>query len=328
MTIDTQLLKKFIKTAGCIKPSLSFPITDHILIGDGFIAKTNLVASCTMSAPVKDNILVEEKALSGVLDTTKAEQITIKQEGKKVIIDDGQPVSHPFTKPDTFPAIPKMTGDVYEISDQAKESLMTATRFISDNVNTGAWCNVHMKSDYIAATDGIKMFYETFKQKLPELVIAPEDIAMIYSLHQPVLSESDNHYFARSAGFTFSFTKIEDKTPDFKSLIKHRNEVAGEAFEIDKKTFISFCERVNRISDSKVSLCSISEAGLDLIDVDKSFHVDSETPIPLMLFRFNSRTILPAIKCIGDDVLKITRSNEAIMIAENNSLILFQGMQP
>lgn len=329
MTIKTQLLRDFLKRTAGIKPALSIPLTDHILFKPGMIQRTNLEVSATLKAPsITDTILVEEKSLSAVVNQTTAEEITINKDGKKIIISDGMPMSHGVTQAELFPVITAMAGSEITLSQEIKDALAIASRFVSDNPNTGSWNYVHMKDNYIAGTDGSKMYYETFDHthfNLPNIVMDINDVNILNGLDECIMSDDDNHYFIRSEDYEFCFTKTEEKTPDFATLIKHRQNTEGISFTINRNQWISYCERANSIVSDKITLSSISSVGFDLISTEKSLHMDCQ--IPDIIFKFNARTILPAIKALSSEIFDCSLAGQALIIKENNSIILFQGVQ-
>ena len=214
MLIKTQLLRDFIKRTSGIKPALSIPLTDHILFKPGLIQRTNLEVSATLKADIKDTILVEEKSLSAVVNQTTAEEIEIKQDKKKIIISDGMPMSHGITQAELFPVIAPMSGPEVSISQEIKDALFIASRFVSDNVNTGSWNYIHIKDNYVAGTDGSKMFYETFDHShmnLPNIVMDVNDVNILNGLDECILSDDDNHYFIRSGDYEFCINKTQVK---------------------------------------------------------------------------------------------------------------------
>ena len=321
MQLLTSELKTFLSFAGPIKRYGLTPAQDCICINNNIISKTNLGQSCQMPISVEGSVLLEEDALKSVLSKRpNAEIITIRQGANIVIECEGISVPHPKYDLKHFPNINKLPdGDGIKLDTEAVESIFIAAQFTSNQENAGSLRCVHIKKDYIAASDGAKFFYYT-TNGLDNFILNIEDVSLISKLKEPSLYKGDNFYCAKAGDVTYTFINTESGTPNFEAI--HSN-ISGEGikFTVKKQDFVDYCRLVSELSKSKISLSEINGAGFVLHEDGHSVTLGLD--LPEINFTFNSRLIQSAISILPLSDLNFELIKTVIVIKEDNYIIAF-----
>lgn len=324
MTLLTSELRSFLKRTSYIKHSNILPVLDHLLIEPGRIIKSNLDTFCSMKITSDQSVLIEEKTLAAILTSTTDEYINIEIKDKVIIGNGKAKVSHPITDVQHYPKMPDLPDEKgFDLNQQMIDAITISGNFVSELETDNALQAVNIKDDFIAATDRYKLYYESFKTKFPNIIIQKEHVPLISQLIEPLVYCGDKRYYFVSDNITYSFAKTEDTTPDFKLLASRFNGEA-EQFIINKQALIDFCNLVNSINDSRVAICKMTASGFELIDEDKPVSWPYE--LPGIDFKFNARTMAPALKQWPDSELRCKVVNNALVITDSDSLIAFNGI--
>lgn len=285
------------------------------------ISKTNLAQSCITDIDCDGSVLLEEDVLTSMLNRiSKEAEITVRISNKVSIESEGINLSHAKYDLNHFPRINALpTVEPVELYQDSIDSIVIASQFASTQDSSGSLKCVHMKENYIAATDGSKFFYHK-REGLGDFILHPEDISLIRKLSAANLYNGDNYYCATDGNILYSFMKTESGTPNFAAI--HSN-ISGEGikFTIPKEKFYDYCKLVSDVSKSLVSITELNGSGFVLNDEIHPVSVGLD--LPEIEFQFNSRTIQSAINAIPFDDLNFELIKNMIVIKEGDYIIAF-----
>lgn len=318
MILQTQQLRDFLKAAN-MKQNNIIPILDHIQIKDGYAYKSNLQTHVKYKIDADENMLINERDLRAILNTT-ADTITI---ANGYMIGDTK-IKMPYADPEHYPKMPEMPDDDgIGLTQDIMDALTIAKSFVSEQDIDGALQLVHMKDNWIAATDRFKLYHEAMQCKLPNVMLFREDIELISKLPDAKLYHDDNKIFVTSYGITYCFNKTEDITPKFEMIMAQYNDT-DNPFIINRPDLISFCETVNSINDSRVTVCSLTKDGFSFVDADKPATMPAT--LPDIHFNFNARIVTQPLKALPFNELICNIVGQAIVIKDGNSTIVLYGV--
>lgn len=265
ITIATSELKRFFDFAKPIKDSKLIPIYAYIKFecdGDTTtLTKTNghSFIVCQVTAKFKKNItlLIDEKTLSTVA-LSKGETITIKQEGKNILITDGIRNSSSQNIEDNFPAIqPKTDEKITAISADVLEALFLAknhTMGVQDKAMRPWMTYVHVTrikgESYVIGANGVISYFKSFKEDLPAMCLDPDTIAAISRFTEVNYSRSGNYDYFDAGTMSYGFIMSESGVPDFTTLLD--KFVYDKHFIVNRQDVIDFCEHCIRMNSSNV----------------------------------------------------------------------------
>lgn len=334
MKLIASQLRDFIKASSNIRPDRTFPGTSYFYLSRNRIVKTSIHTFCEMEieCDIEIPVLLEQQKLQSFLSATKNDILTLSI-GKNITYSDSKlTATQAIENVSIFPAIPTFSDvEAIEIDQEFIDAISIAKNFVSDNENAAALLNVHVKDNFVAATDGFIMYYETLPgEKLPNIILSKDEISMMQAYSSGSLYDTENRYFFKSGKFTYSFTKTENKTPPFERIIEFTN-AAGNDFVINKAELQSFCELSNAYTGSLIPSCILTGAGLKFTDT-----TGEEINYPLTIdadieFSFNSRYLLPALKALPVAELKcsmITHPQKALVIKDENFICSLMGFMP
>lgn len=288
--IPIQELKTFLSKAAAIKAEKSIvPLCRYIkIVCEGnviSVTKTNLQSFviCELDGKATKNftLLVEEDLLAACVKNATGKEIKISFKEaksatsptgkvKSVTIEDGEDLKVEKTTEDemAFPVIPEAEKNgSNKLTEDILESIYLASRCTSEPKDIPTYANfVHVKSTgkksfYIAGMNGAILYFKSFKQAMPDMILELETCAAIKGFQELLVYQGGNYNFFDAGKTLFGFVKVEFVTPDFKGGIVDKMEV-DKLFTIDRAAVVRCCDFAKSINPMKyIAPCTIEGDG-------------------------------------------------------------------
>jgi hypothetical protein len=360
-TIKKWQLVAFKQYAGSISAAKQSPLLEYLLVSpDATITKSNLQTVCKMRVEFllqqtelyrdvekegfTEPLLVHERTLYGLVDTTAATDINISQQGEEIVISDGKTVvRHSVQKFEEYPRLPQVPDGEYFIFDQIMlKAMKVARRFASDDENAANFQAIHVKDKTIGAINNAGFFVKEFSAAMPTASLSREQVAILNNFENVGFKETDNHYFFRVGAdeLLFAFTKSEWKTVPLESrvaVIKKSMENGVQRFVIPREELLGFCDFVSRTFTSKITPCILEEDSTLRLYENQYNHGAKKQIVVLegkpTRFNFNSSTIIEGVRALPQDKFNCfvlaNETYQALIISEvDGSYACFMGSAP
>lgn len=333
-------LQEFAKHSGGIQGQ-PLPILSYLKLDkNGILSKTNQAISLSYQIDISgeaEDILLDERTLFSLVNKTNSDVITIKNEGKSIIISDGtNHLNHAVEDFKMFPNLPELpTTNPTRVTSPIINTIKIARGFIATEESAANFRAVHIQGNYIAAFNNHLFYIKEFKFTFPNVILLDEYCDILTQYNSADFWETERHYFYKfNSKLLFVFTKTEFKTPAIDERIAFLKAVNNDKFSIKKSELVDFCELANGLTNSKQIVCSFAKDPVHgsiifLQDNDYAKGVKSEIKVDgeIQEFNFNSKITISAFKSIPDDQLSCTVVNKGLVINQNNYWACFMGTQ-
>lgn len=314
MKIKVRQLKQFNSVASGVKKNTILPILSFLKFDKGTVTKNNLESFVTMEIDFEGSCLIDEKILIGFIDSIEAEEIDVEVKGNTVVLSHGKrKVSSPTDQLEFFPSVPVPDNelDIF-ISQDLLKSIKVASNFTMDLEGSPYASCVHIGGGLVGATSGFIAYVEPMDEKLPDVVLEKNMVAVLKGLEFALFNQSDSYVFLKSGNFVFGFIKKDTK---FLNMGRFKALPEGEPTLMPKKEFEGFCDLCNDYSVGKsYSLATVKGKELSMVDVDYGIDCKEELPVSLPDFSFNPAYMGKLLKALPDENLKFLKDQNKYYI--------------
>jgi hypothetical protein len=348
ITISTKELKRFTSLATHIKNNGIIPIYGYVKIeakgGVATMYKSN--AQSFIVFPVDgavcnkdETILVEEKVLFGFINTTSRQSVSISQDGKDGNIDDGKRPVKFIGIEDHYPVIQQKAADAvpYEFDLDVLSALSLAKQHTlpPQDKTIREWNTfVHISKcgdrTGIAGFNGFTWYFQTFKEKLPELVLDTDVIAIISKFQSAAYSQSGNYDIFECAGVTYGFIKPEVKPRELTKFMESLSK-GEKKFKVVTKSITEYCESVLAMNNTSLTpditvepmegkKILLKHVGYGGVDIEEEVFIE-EKDGDFDTHYFNPNYILLALKGIPFDEVEVS-------VLENQGFVFSSPEEP
>jgi len=286
-------LRSFQQNSRNIKGDNTYPILAFSKLENNRLIKTNYKSYCQYKLFVDTGveILIDDKILNGFLDYTTKDILSFEYIEENLIqISDGMlKMSYPVLDINLYPKYPDF--DTQESPGKFSREVITLMNVAAQNTseldNNHPLFFIHIKDGFIFSTDAFNMFsYNIGDKSLPEVILSPEQVAMINNLGDMDYFKYQNYNFFGNNFLTYGFVKPEVETPAFNSRFEFVSK--DQWFEFEKFDLIKFCELTSKSATSKIPECILkrtkvqglpgcSDGRMTLNLSDNDFHVGGDT---------------------------------------------------
>jgi len=256
MEIKISELRRFEKLSSHTKSAGILPIYRYLKFEPGKIIRVVGGAFTQMKCDgIDDVILVEESALSSLINSTR-ETITITKDKKKVYITDGVVKNyHPIVDTDEYSPIPEPESEVYAISDDFLEGLGMAGSVAKAMESTPININyVHIGNLSICGGDGFMGIYYPIEEDVC-MVIEKKTALFLSKLNLHSYRSSDKyHFFYDNVGSCLGFSKQIIGYRELRKVLQYKPDVkvAFTASKSDITSFNSIAMQLSRGCDVNI----------------------------------------------------------------------------
>jgi hypothetical protein len=346
-------LEDFKKYSSQIQPKVNLnPMLGYIRLStDGKLTKTDLAMFCSMSVDLvqkqgemfdaanpdifTNDILIDEKTLYGVVNTTSSDEITIKELSDRIQITDGTGTfGHKKEDVSLYPTIPQIPENFVAIGSSVLKALKIARVFISKDTKAQHNQAIHINEGMVF---GINQFYSYFKivdSEVPNVTLLKEHANLISDFDAIGFAQTDRFLFFRvgNSELIYAFVKSEWISPSIKAhfdiLMKKIEEPEVNKFKIQKKDIVSFCDYVDQVSQNKINVCILEGDTIKLSDTNEFNSAIKRIPIEGKAdrFTFNNDLIIQGLKALPQTEFNCCMINKGLIIRDqDNSFAYFMG---
>lgn len=280
ITIKNSEFKKGLNKTNAISGKNILPVLDYIKLDfkndrctltktvfDSFI-----VADIEADFKKDGSLLLDIEKTSSFVNSSEGEETTISVKKDRVILDDGFTNAwFPLADVKHYPVVESNSEcEKFELTKQVIDVLKQASKHampIRDK-ETRVWQTfthtktISDKNYVIGFGESIVFAKEVVTDKWPQMSVDPKVISMIGSLPSVEYSATDNYDFFESVGILYGFRKYETICPVVKEVLDRF--VSEESFEINRDSFVLFCELVSGQHKSSLSaVIEVSDSGKD-----------------------------------------------------------------
>jgi hypothetical protein len=332
ITISTSELKRFLYHAKNIRDNRILPILSYVKLeckgNSATLTKSNLnsFVVCEIKAEFKkdETILIDQQTLSACVNFGKGKEVKITLKNGNVIMDDGfRELKSQCEDEKNFPEIETNTGEKTPFDADVMASLSLAKSHTLPAASGGMreWkCFVHVlkieNKSFIVGISGAVSYFKSFKQKMPEISLDPETVAIITKFPEADYSSNDRYDYFQHEGTTYGFIKAETGRPQLEGIFdKFKSE---DSLTVNRKDLVDFCEMVQSFNGTtippEVSMINVDKNKvllkyIDLTGVEKASEpiaVEGKTfDIPDILFL--PKNLLIVMKDLGVEKIKIEK---------------------
>jgi len=333
ITVTKSDLKRFFDNASGIKNTSTIPVCDYVKLecrkNKSTITKTNLKAFCiTDVEPEFDEeqtLLIEESALKAAMTYCKSNSLKISKNGKGLILDDGvRPIKSQTQESNLFPVIENVDfGDAAELDTDvlgamkiakghamaADDTMLHWMQYVSSKTINGV--------SYVFGTNSSVGYFQTFKTKLPEFCVDPNDVIPVITKYPYVnFFSSDSYNYFRCVSVVYGFSKSEVKIPDIAPVLARLK--SNESFQIKRDDLVNFCELAISLNTTAVPPsitlddCGDDKIVLEFHDVADNNSTREEISVEeknytVTKFTFQPKLLLTALKDLSSEKIRLSR---------------------
>lgn len=326
MKLLTAELKAFKAKASMIKDRSSIPILDFLKFDKGTVTKNNLNSFLVQEIQCDESFLISEKILMNLVDRTSAKEIEVEVSDKRIKISDGlQSFTSPTENLDYFPKNDMPEGDPVNLSGSVIEAIFVASRFILDEDDMPAKCNVFIGNGSVCGNNGFVAYFESVKEKIPNMVLSKHVATAISKFPEVDFSENKSYHFFSSGKSKFGFSK--PTYPFFDMSIISKIPEGSPAFSMNKSPFVAFNDGCISASPSKTIISSMDLNGkLHLEMNDSAFAIDAAADIEATgkntaKFHFNPVMMNTLLKGVPDETLTFHQSENKYYITGESGFV-------
>src|SRR5215211_722179 len=205
-------LRSFQQNSRNIKGDNTYPILAFSKLENNRLIKTNYKSYCQYKLFVDTGveILIDDKILNGFLDYTTKDILSFEYIEENLIqISDGMlKMSYPVLDINLYPKYPDF--DTQESPGKFSREVITLMNVAAQNTseldNNHPLFFIHIKDGFIFSTDAFNMFsYNIGDKSLPEVILSPEQVAMINNLGDMDYFKYQNYNFFGNNFLTYGF---------------------------------------------------------------------------------------------------------------------------
>lgn len=340
ITISTKELNKFITKCADVPDTRLLPIYSYVKLecsknGSRLIKHNGnrfLVFDVDAEFKNEQTLMIEAKPLFGFAKFSRAAEIKIIVDEKKITLDDGEKSISCQTTQDLYPTIVDNSKVAkIEMSPSVKEALGIARNhvLVASDKTVRFWnCYVYIRKIegkyYVIGTRGEVTYFKGFKEQLPEMAFEPEVITALGDLKQCYYSSVGSYDYFEIPGLQYGFLKPETKCSEQVDRVL-QNFKSESSFEIDKQPIIDFCEMVNAVNDTSVPP-EIKFEGKDkksvtirFTEISDNVKAEEKISVTKKTFEFDecfflSRNLLTVLKGVKSDKIKISYAHRNFII--------------
>jgi DNA polymerase III sliding clamp (beta) subunit (PCNA family) len=270
-------LKEFLARSRGIKQNNIIPILAFVKLhcqgNKATLSRTNTNAFVVHELKVKCKkeitLLLDYSILGGVVEKSKAEEIEIDVEGKKIVYKDGEfRQRHELQDENLFPKIPQNESTEKVVFNQ---EVLEALSLSKNNLDTKAGnpffsyahINPNGKGSYIFGTTGTVIFYKHFSEKLPTISLDHDTVSAIARFPEVIFSENGNYNFFDTGHTLYGFIKPDFKATDISNIIKDQESTVR--FVMDKKQITEYCQYILKVNPSTLAYVYFRDGGKNTI---------------------------------------------------------------
>lgn len=299
ITLPSEQVRTFLRYAVSIKPNILYPALDCIKVeADGNnlkFTKTNnniYAVSAYASGQAFDPILIDERAISGLLMVADAPEITL--EGQ--VLKCGQrKINIPVQDPKMYPNTPVPVDGFQALPDDLLTPIKTSSRYYSRLPMVTVMSFIHSDDRGVFASNG-QMTYH-YAGQAPKLLLNEEVANIVGNLKDVKYSPAGNYdcYFSDAVQYFF----IKNECPNWPYEKVLGQMIGTAAFTIQAEELKKFCALVEYTTKQENPVATMSGVGekLNLIHEDHDFGSGAEDVIFMTAnddvapFKFNVRTL-------------------------------------
>lgn len=311
MKLQTKQLKKFKQLSTGMKQNNILPILSYLKFDNGTVTKNNMESFIVMDIECEGALLIDERLLMSMVDSTGSDTITATLKGDSVILSDGKTKKVSPTSPVLeFPVNASADAEYIDLLTPVLYAVKVASSFTSENPAVPYTEHVFIGKGNVAASNNFTAYIEKVATGLPEIVLTREAAFMAGRFETLQFSQSESYHFFKADNFVIGFGKKETKFLDMSQFL-----TAIECgVQIGKSEIIKFCQMV--LSDAQGRAINGSfEKGI-MVASDDAYGYANETPLSVELpdFTFNPTYMLQLLKSVPDEVVTITSSKNKLIV--------------
>ena len=337
ITIKTADLKEFFKRTSFIKTNSILPILSYIEIrseGDSaIITKTNQHVFCQHQVEIEsdknETILVEQDKLTALLDSNKADTITITSNGKKVELYDGTIRSaHGVIKDGQhFPKFPTAAADSTRahLPFEFIEALQLAKHLVTSESELRTSFIFVKKQKHgcdVFSTNNFILYVRAFKESLPDMCLVPEVCGVLNQAKEWDHYSNERFDFFDCGRTVFAFIKSEHVPVNY-TIVTARFS-SEKSFTVERQRIFNYVDYVCKIAPAAKNAldlveCQFSVKGNNLVmrfeEQTLNESADSQVPIEGNFGEesgsFNAKMMLQVLKTVPYEKVTFSRVDGA-----------------
>lgn len=310
MTIKTSSLKTFQKLAANFKGNGIMPITDYLLFKGGKVTKTVMSSFIQMDCDgIDQEMLVDEKHLYNILNSTASDFINVVKKGNKVVLSDSRDTITFQTKEvKEFPSIPVSSDEKTELSPEFVLYLNMASHFSAQKEQIPSFKSfVMVGNKSICASDGFIAYKGDVGEGI-KAVIEKNTASFVSKMNIDSYGQCNNYYFFYAKGITMGFSTQEIGYVDMGQFFpKDKVEID---FVVGSSDLVSFNHLASKSAPNKKCVLSVGKITMQDADLDVFLQRDLEGLKPSEDFKYypdQLNRVLSAIQSEDIDVIKAER---------------------
>jgi len=306
MILSTKQLKAFKAASAGIKQNNIFPVCSYLKFEPGTITKNNLESFVIMEADVSDTMLIDERLLMSMVDSTKSDTITATVKDDTVILSDGLVKKISPTEPViNFPVNDASDLEYIDIPAPVLYAVRSASQFTVENPNMPYTECVFIGKGLVSASNNFTAYGENVAGNLPEIILLKDAAAAISKFESIEFAQTETYQFFKSGALRYGFGKKETK---FLDMTKHFIIPDGTPVSINKTEIIDFCNQVLTDCAGRPIVASITNFVLSM--VDSAYKLDIQQPLTATLedFNFNPNFMRQLLKALPDENVTFIKS--------------------
>lgn len=306
MKLQVKQLRAFKAAAASIKQNNILPICSFLKFSHGAITKNNMESFVIMDADVDGNMLIDERLLMSMVDSTKAIEITATVKGETVTLSDGLVKKISPTAPVEHFPVNDATGISYiELPALVLYAVKAASQLTVENPNTPYTECVFIGKGWVAASNSFSAYGEAVAGSLPDIVLQRDAAATISKFETVDFSQNDTYQFFRTGNLKYGFGKKETK---FLDMTKHFVVPDGAPVIINKTEIIDFCNQVLTDCAGRPIVALITNGVLTMVDAAYGLDIQQPLTIDMEDFSFNPNIMRQLLKALPDEQVNFIKS--------------------
>jgi len=311
MKLQTQQLKKFKQLSTGMKANNLLPILSYLKFDNGTVTKNNLESFIVMDIECDGSLLIDERLLMSMVDSTGSDTITATLKGDSVILNDGKTNKvSPTATVNEYPVNASADVEYIDLPSPVLYAIKVASSFTAENAAVPYTEHVFIGKCNVAASNSFIAYIEQVAEGLPEIVLTREAAFMAGRFETLQFSQSETYHFFKADNFVMGFGKKETRFLDMSQFL---TPVEG-GVQINKSEIIKFCQMV--LSDAQGrSINGSFENGI-MVATDDAYGYANETPLSVKLpdFTFNPAYMLQLLKSLPDEVVIFTEAKNKLIV--------------
>jgi hypothetical protein len=345
-------LEDFKKNTSVIQPKENLnPLLAYIkLTKDGYLYKTDFAMFCRMKMifdlkqgdlyqqletdSFKNDILIHEKTLFGVINTTDKDSIEITEMPDKIVITAGEmKVHHKKEDINLFPRMPDIPDTFIAVGSSVLRAIGISKSFVGADATTASMQGIHINEGIVFGISRYASYFKEIKDEIPNMILLKQ--------HANILSQFDAISFEEVGNFMFfkvgtdeliyAFVKAEIISPSIRVHLDKLKEVISNGvnkFEFNKSDLLSFCEFIEQTSRNEINICVIEGDSISLLDTNEFNGANRKITVDgnIDKFKFNSSLVIQGLKALPQKRVNCSIINQGLLITDKeDSYAYFMG---